>query len=186
MEPPWVVKGFDVIEELAFGLSFRRGRGVGEALTRALSERTQIETAAPQRLEGLITTLSEKIEQLQQSDDENIAAAHLENRIVDLMKRIDASESRLDKLDAIERGLADLLVHIEELRANRQSTAIRDEGPGMDLLAQDVAYTRKSLDAVHRRLGDLFDRFASVPALLRLSTWRGGPAARAGTARVRR
>jgi localization factor PodJL len=133
-----------------------------DALTRALGERTQVEIAAPQRLEALIQTLSEKIEGLQKSDAGNIAADHLENRIVKLMERIDASDSRLDKLDAIERGLADLLVHIEELRANRKSSAIRAEGPGIDSLKQDIVYTRKSVDAVHRRLGDLFDRVAII------------------------
>jgi localization factor PodJL len=133
-----------------------------DALTRALAERTQVESAAPQRLEGLIQTLSEKIEHLQKSGAGNIAADHLENRIVKLMERMDASDSRLDKLDAIERGLADLLVHIEELRANRQSTAIRAKEPAIDSLAQDVVYTRKSVDAVHRRLGDLFDRFVII------------------------
>jgi localization factor PodJL len=133
-----------------------------DALTRALAERTQLEIAAPQRLEALIQTLSEKIEQLQKSGADNIAAGHLENRIVKLMDRIDASNSRLDKLDAIERGLADLLVHIEELRANRKSTAIRAEGLGIDSVTQDIVYTRKSVDAVHRRLGDLFDRLAII------------------------
>ncbi|MFY9687892.1 MAG: hypothetical protein WAJ88_19005 [Pseudolabrys sp.] len=133
-----------------------------DALTDALAQRTQAEAAAPQRLETLIQTLSKKIEQLQKSGATNIAADHLENRIVKLMERMDASDSRLDKLDAIERGLADLLVHIEDLRANRKSPAIRAEEPGIDLLTQDIVYTRKSLDAVHRRLGDLFDRFAIV------------------------
>ena len=133
-----------------------------DALTDALAQRTQAEAAAPQRLEALIQTLSKKIEQLQRSDSSHIAANHLENRIVKLMERMDASDSRLDKLDAIERGLADLLVHIEELRANRKSAAIRAEGPGIDSLTQDIVYTRKSLDAVHRRLGDLFDRFAII------------------------
>ena len=133
-----------------------------DALTDALAQRTQAEAAAPQRLEALIQTLSKKIEQLRQSDSSYIAASHLENRIVKLMERMDASDSRLDKLDAIERGLADLLVHIEDLRANRKSTAIRAEEPGIDSLTQDIVYTRKSLDAVHRRLGDLFDRFAII------------------------
>jgi localization factor PodJL len=133
-----------------------------DALARALADRTQVEIAAPPRLEALIQTLSEKIEHLQKSGADNIAADHLENRIVKLMERIDASDSRLDKLDAIERGLTDLLVHIEELRANRKSTAIRAEGPGIDSLTQDIVYTRKSLDAVHRRLGDLFDRLAII------------------------
>jgi localization factor PodJL len=133
-----------------------------DALTRALANHAQVEIAVPPRLEAFIQTLSEKIEHLQKSDAGNIAADHLENRIVKLMERIDASDSRLDKLDAIERGLADLLVHIEELRANRKSTAIRAEGPGIDSLTQDIVYTRKSLDAVHRRLGDLFDRLAII------------------------
>jgi localization factor PodJL len=133
-----------------------------DALTRALAERAQLDTATPQRLEALIRTLSEKIEQLQKSGAGNIAADQLENRIVNLMARIDASDSRLDKLDAIERGLADLLVNIEELRANRKSQALRAEEPGIDSLTQDIAYARKSLDAVHRRLGDLFDRFAII------------------------
>jgi localization factor PodJL len=138
-----------------------------DALTRVLAERTQVEFAAPQRLEELIQSLSEKIEQLQKSGAGNIAADHLENRIVKLMERMDASDSRLDKLDAIERGLADLLVHIEELRANRKSTAIRAEGPGIDSLTQDIVYTRKSLDAAHRRLGDLFDRLAIIETGIR-------------------
>jgi localization factor PodJL len=133
-----------------------------DALTRALAERAEAESAAPQLTEAFIRTLSEKIEQLQKFGASNIAADHLEDRIVKLMERIDASESRLDKLDAIERGLTDLLVHIEELRANRGSPAIRAEGPGIELLTQDIAYTRKSVDAVHRRLGDLFGRVATI------------------------
>jgi len=133
-----------------------------DALTRALAERTQAESAAPQRTEAFIRTLSEKIEQLQKLGASNIAADHLEDRIVKLMQRIDASDSRLDKLDAIDRGLTDLLVHIEELCANQKSPAIRAEAPGIELLTQDIAYTRKSVDAVHRRLGDLFDRVAII------------------------
>jgi localization factor PodJL len=131
-----------------------------DALTHALAERAQAEMAVPQRMDALIRALSEKIEQLQKSDAGSIAANHLENRIMKLMERIDASDSRLDKLDAIERGLADLLVHIEELRVNKKSQAIRAEGPGIDVLTQDIVYTRKSVDAVHRRLSDLFDRLA--------------------------
>jgi localization factor PodJL len=152
-----------------------------DALTRALAERSQVETAAPQRLEALIGTLSEKIEQLQKSGAGNIAADHLENRIVKLMERIDASDSRLDKLDAIERGLADILVHIEELRANKNSQAIRAEGPGIDSLTQDIVYTRKSLDAVHRRLGDLFDRFAIIEKGIRASEAEKPPAPKSET-----
>src|SRR5262249_26241126 len=65
-----------------------------DSLTRALAERTQAESAAPQHAEAFIKTLSEKIEQLQKFGANNIAADHLEDRIVKLMERIDASDSR--------------------------------------------------------------------------------------------
>lgn len=130
-----------------------------DALTRALAERTQTETTAPQRLEALIHTLSEKIGQLQKSGGD-IAARHLEDRIVKLTERLDTSDSRLNKLDAIERGLADLLTHIEELRANRSRAVSRPEEPGFEVLRQDVAHTRKSVEAVHRRLSDLFSHLS--------------------------
>ncbi|HET7849812.1 MAG TPA: hypothetical protein VFL51_12205 [Pseudolabrys sp.] len=56
------------------------------------------------------------------------AADHLENRIVALMERFDASNSRLDHLEAVERGLADLLVHIEAVRAGKDDRAHGDYG----------------------------------------------------------
>ena len=133
-----------------------------DALSRALAERTRVETAMPQYLETLIQTLSERIGELQTSGSTGLAASHLEDRIVGLMQRLDASDSRLNKLDAIERGLADLLVHIEELRANREAAAIRADAPAVGSIAQDIAYTRKSLDSVHRRLGEIFDRFDAL------------------------
>jgi len=133
-----------------------------DALSRTLAERTEAETAVPERLETLCRTLSDKIGQLQTTGNGNVAVDHLEDRIVGLMQRLDASDSRLNKLDAIERGLADLLVHIEELRAKKEPQSIRADGRGIGPLAQDIAYTRKSLDAVHRRLSELFDRFDAL------------------------
>ncbi|MGE5164131.1 MAG: hypothetical protein ACM3IH_08915 [Sphingobacteriales bacterium] len=133
-----------------------------DALTRALADRAQIESTAPLRLETLIQTLSAKIAELQKAGGDSTAANNLEERIVKLMERLEASDSRLNKLDAIERGLADLLVHIEDLRANRPSSAIRAEGPGIDLLRQDIAQTQDTLEAVHGRLGHLFDRLAVI------------------------
>jgi localization factor PodJL len=133
-----------------------------DALTRALAERTQIDIVAPQRLEALVQTLSEKIAQLQKSGSSEIAASHLEDRIVKLTERLNASDSRLNKLDAIERGLADLLTHIEELRANKSSTIFRAEGPSIEVVRRDILQTRKSVEAVHRRLSDLFSHLATV------------------------
>ena len=89
------------------------------ALSDALTERTQHGGTVPPRLEVLVTSLSDKIEQIQNSRGDNVALGHLEDRIVTLVQRLDASDSRLVHLEAIERGLADLLVHIEDIRGNR-------------------------------------------------------------------
>src|SRR6185437_11966550 len=89
------------------------------ALSDALNERTQQGVTVPPRLEALVTSLSDKIEQIQHSRGDNVALGHLEDRIVTLVQRLDASDSRLGHLEAIERGLADLLVHIEDMRGTR-------------------------------------------------------------------
>ena len=72
-------------------------------------------------------SMSDKIEQMQQARSEPVAFGHLEDRIVKLVQRLDASDARLGHLEAVERGLTDLLVHIEDLRANKQSSALRAE-----------------------------------------------------------
>jgi localization factor PodJL len=133
-----------------------------DALTFALSERNQIDLTSPHRLESLMQTLSDKIGQMQVSDGNPAAVSHLEDRIVQLMQRFDASESRLGQLDAIERGLADLLAHIEDLRANKDSSALSADSPVVDSLRQEIAQTRGSVDAVDGKLGNLVDRLATI------------------------
>ena len=114
-----------------------------DAISRALAQRTQADNGAPGRLEALMQSMSDKIEQMQQARGEPAAFGHLEDRIVTLVERLDASDSRLGHLEAVERGLTDLLVHIEELRANRQSSALRAEDTsGIDTLKQDIARTQ--------------------------------------------
>lgn len=117
-----------------------------EILTRALSERTETETAVPTRLEKLMESLSDKIEQLQKSDGTNIATTQLEDRIVKLMSRLDASEARLGQLDAIERGLADLLIAIEDLRASGLATTLRAEIPASGSSKNEVVQVRDAIE----------------------------------------
>jgi localization factor PodJL len=133
-----------------------------DALTVAVSERTQIEAATPHRLESLMQTLSDKIGQMQESDGNRAAVMHLEDRIVELMERFDVTESRLDQLGAIERGLADLLVHMEALRTNKDLSALRADSPIVDSLRQEIAQTRGCVDSVDGRLGNLVDRLATI------------------------
>jgi localization factor PodJL len=133
------------------------------ALADALAERSQSGGTVPPMLESLVHSLSDKIEMIQQSRGDNIASQHLEDQIVALVKRLDASDHRLGHLEAIERGLADLLVHIEEMRANKNSGAIRaDHSPVVDDLKLDMARTQNALQQVNGTLGTLVDRLAML------------------------
>jgi localization factor PodJL len=132
------------------------------ALADALAERSQNGASVPPRLEALVESLSDKIEQIQQTRGDS-AVGHLEDHIVALVQRLDASDSRLGHLEAIERGLGDLLVHIEELRANKGSGGLReDNSQGVAELKHDIARTQNALDAVHGTLGLVVDRLATI------------------------
>lgn len=111
------------------------------ALSDALNERAQHGGTVPPRLEALVTSLSDKIEQIQQSRSDNLAVGHLEDRIVKLVERLDASDSRLVHLEAIERGLADLLVHLDKgsgLRADHPLSGPIDAVDRLAAVAQDI------------------------------------------------
>jgi len=133
------------------------------ALSDALAARAQNGVTVPPRLEALVESLSDKIEQIQNSRGPGDAFGHLENRIVQLVEKLDASDSRLGHLEAIERGLADLLVHIEDMRTSKDGGALRAQAsPAVDELKHDIARTQDALDAVNGTLGHVVDRLAVI------------------------
>jgi localization factor PodJL len=133
------------------------------ALSDAIAARSQSGATVPPQLEALVGSLSDKIEKLQGSRSDTVAFGHLEDRIVKLVEKLDASDSRLAHLEAIERGLGDLLVHIEEMRAQKPSTSLREGGGGgVDALKQDIARTQNEIQAVHGTLGQVVDRLAMI------------------------
>jgi localization factor PodJL len=134
-----------------------------DEISRALAQRTQADDGVPGRLETLMQSMSDKIEQMQQARGEPVAFGHLEDRIVALVQRLDASDARLGHLEAVERGLTDLLVHIEDLRANKQSSALRAEDTSsIDTLKQDVARTQSTVEAMHGTLGQVVERLTVI------------------------
>jgi localization factor PodJL len=146
-----------------------------DALSRALAERAQNGSSVPPRLESLVQSLAGKIEQIQESRGDNVAAEHLEDRIVQLVERLDASDSRLSHLEAIERGLADLLMQMEEMRASKNAAVLRTEAEsavGVDTLKHDLARTQNTLEAVNGTLGSLVDRLAQMEKEFRESPRR--------------
>jgi localization factor PodJL len=145
----------DLLEEriatLADALAARNGRGNG----------------VPHELETALKTLVDKIEQMQLTPGDHIAVAHLEDRIAGLIEKLDSSDARLNHLEAIERGLAELLVHLEHHRTvNAQMTSPPAE---LDALALNVAdlkqtgrKTHEAIERVHGTLDHVVDRLATL------------------------
>jgi localization factor PodJL len=133
-----------------------------DALSRAMADRAH-NGDVPPRLEALMQSLSEKIEQLQPSRGDQIAVDQLEGQIVKVFERLDATDSRLSHLDAIERGLTDLMVRIEDIRANKETVSFRAESsPDVDLLRQDMARTHETLEAVNGTLDRVAGRLTVI------------------------
>ena len=74
--------------------------------------------SVPPELEGAIRELSERFDRMQMSQGDHMALGALEDRIAKLSEKLDTSDARLGHLEAIERGLADLLVYLEEMRCS--------------------------------------------------------------------
>jgi localization factor PodJL len=153
----------DKIDHLAIsgsaGDAFNRLKLRIDALSRAVSERTNGGDTA---IEALLQSLSTKIEQLQSRGDWT-ALDHFEARIAKFVERLDATDSRLNHLDAIERGLADLLVHIQEIKTQKETAgASADSAPGIDLLKQDMARTNDALAAMHGTLDRVANSLATI------------------------
>lgn len=85
------------------------------------------------------------------------AIGHLEDRIVTLMQRLDASDSKFNRLEAIERGITDLLVHIDHIRAEKNDRS-RTEAP--------TTTTQLRPDAARRAAADAATRIAASEAAL--------------------
>lgn len=122
----------------------------------ALESRVQNGGSVPPQLEAVIQGLTDKIERLQDSRADDGAFGNLENRIAGLVEKLDASGARISQLEAVERGLADLLMHIESQR----SASAAAVAPQVDGLQRDLVRTQSSLEAVHGTLGHLVDRLA--------------------------
>jgi localization factor PodJL len=90
--------------------------------------------AVPPDLEESMRSLSERLDRMQLSQGDQLALGSLEDRIVKLVERLDACDARLSGLDAIERGIADVLLQLEEMRKSnargpRAAAAVLPEPP---------------------------------------------------------
>jgi localization factor PodJL len=141
-----------------------------DTLADALNASTEAGHAVPRELEKLLSGLIEKLEWVQLTHTDHAALGHLEDRIAQLIKRLDASDAKLGNLEAIERGLADLLVHINDVRSHGGAVASASPPPpAVDAIKRDVAEikhsdrrTQDSLEAVHGTVEHVVDRLAKI------------------------
>ena len=156
-----------------------------DLLATALNNSTTAGYAVPRELERLLAGLIEKLELVQLSQTDHTALAHLEDRIAMLVKRLDVSDARLGLLEGVERGLADLLVYIEQLRgANAGAEAVAQANPaGVEAIEHEITEikqagrrTQDSLEAVHGTVEHVVDRLAMIESDIRGDKVRAAPA----------
>jgi localization factor PodJL len=157
-----------------------------DTLASALNASTEAGHAVPQQLEKLLAGLIEKLEWVQLTHTDHAALAHLEDRIAMLVRRFDASDTHLVHLEAVGRGLADLLVHIEQLRGTNGTTIGPAESAtsvaggaierGVAEIKQAERRTRESLEAMQGTVEHVVDRLATIESGMR-ETQAGAPPA---------
>ena len=140
-----------------------------DTLANALSASTEAGHAVPHELEKLLSGLIEKLEWVQLTHTDHAALGPLEDRIAQLIKRLDASDARLGNLEAVERGIADLLVHIDQIRGSGGAATVGATRKPADAIERDVAEikrserrTQDSLEAVHGAVEHVVDRLAMI------------------------
>jgi localization factor PodJL len=126
----------------------------------ALQSRHQQNGQEARNLDAVFHGLTDKLEQLQLTRSDQTAVVHLEDRIATLVQKLDASDARLGHLESIERGLADLLVQMEQ---QRLPTALRGaSAPELDTIKREVQRNQDALEALQSTLGQLVERLAQV------------------------
>jgi len=140
-----------------------------DTLANALNASSEAGHAVPRELEKLLSGLIEKLEWVQLTHTDHAALGALEDRIAQLIKRLDASDARFGNLEAVERGIADLLVHIDQIRGGNGAAAAGTPRKPVAVIEREVAEikrserrTQDSLEAVHGAVEHVVDRLAMI------------------------
>jgi localization factor PodJL len=157
--------------------SLAKGAATGKAVS-ALGNRidtltdainASAEVAAPRGLEKLLSETMEKLESVRRTTDPS-AFKRLEERIAQLIGRLDASDAQLGNLATVERGVTDLLAHVGQIRGGEAAPAADTSArPAVAAIARDVAEikrseqpTQDSLEAVHDTVEQVVGRLAMI------------------------
>jgi localization factor PodJL len=146
----------------------------------ALAARHESRAAIPGDLDAIIKGLADRLEQTGFARTDQAAGGRLEERITNLVEKLDTSNARLNHLETIESALSDLLDHLERQRASESAGAAAPPFPDVTSLRQDVQQTQSSLENVQGALEHLIDRLAVIESDIRGGNTFVGAAAPAG------
>lgn len=161
-----------------------------EALTASLEnrERPVAATIDTAHIEEALRALTDRIDRLQVGNDSSSALTHLEQRVSQLLERVEAMhDPRANNMSRVEDGLQDILRYLERQQttfaalAESQSQRRPDPSPDtglIDLVKRELSdirfsqtktdrQTQDSLEVVHNTLGHVVDRLAMIEGDLR-------------------
>ncbi|MCO5131760.1 MAG: hypothetical protein M9932_14550 [Xanthobacteraceae bacterium] len=159
-------------------------------LTSALENRPQrIVDDRSEQIEGALRALTERLDRIPAAPvdhDAPAALAHLEQRVSYLLERLEASaDHRAGGLDRVERGLQDILLHLEQQQAGFAALSHPPAAAAMDDAVvdtfrrelSDIRYsqsessraTQDTLEAVHNTLTLVVDRLTVIENDLRVA-----------------
>ncbi len=138
-------------------------------MAQALDGRPQagVEAAPPADLDAIVRGITERLAELRRPHSDEAAFENLEGRISGLVERLDSSNARFDHLEAIERGLADMMADLERQRQSDIERIAAKPAPEVTSLRQDVHETRSSLETMQSALEQLVNRLAVIEGDMR-------------------
>jgi localization factor PodJL len=141
-----------------------------ETLADALNASAAAGQVVPRELEKLLSGVVEKLEAVRLAAADPAAFKRLEERIAQLISRLDASDAQLGNLAAIERSLGELLARMKQPRGEEPAAAgTASRTSAVAAIAADVAEikrserrTQDSLEAVHGTVEQVVGRLAMI------------------------
>jgi localization factor PodJL len=130
------------------------------SMVEVLETRHQTGATIPTDLDAVIKALADRLERSGFTGPEQAAVGQLEDRITNLVEKLDTSSAKLDHLETIESALASLLDHLERQPEPERTAA--PPFPEVASLRQDMQQTQSSLENVQGALEHLIDRLAMI------------------------
>lgn len=128
--------------------------------------------ATSPELEDALRKLADKLDATHTRGSDPAALAEIERHILTLANKIDASDARFAQLGTIERGLSDLFVQMEEMRASAidaaeraaRETVLREGEMRRDPVEPAARRPQESVEAVQNTLERVVKRIAEIEA----------------------